>query len=197
MNTKHPVEIAPLYLKHIDYSETHTDGSNEFIYSRFLVPYICNFSGKAIFMDGDMVVKGDIAELAEMCREDMPVAVAKHDYKTRHPIKYLGNRNEDYPRKNWSSVMVINCYHYAWRPLVPEMIAKATGQYLHRFDWIAGDRIADIPLEWNWLVEEYEHNDNAKLLHYTIGIPAFSEYVKCDHAEDWWKAYRATTRCHG
>ena len=64
-----PVAIIPLALNTLtEYSELHTDGSNQFIYSRFLVPYLMNFSGWAIFMDGDMIVRGDIAELWDSVR---------------------------------------------------------------------------------------------------------------------------------
>jgi lipopolysaccharide biosynthesis glycosyltransferase len=195
-NSSLPVSITPVYLPQLkNYVESHTDGSNQFIYSRFLVPWMSGYSGWAIFLDGDMVVKGDIAELWEQKDQWQAVQVVKHDYKTKHPGKYLGNKNEDYPRKNWSSVMLINCQHFAWRQLTPEFVSKATGEFLHRFQFIPDDKIGELGPEWNWLVEEYEHNDQAKLLHYTIGIPAFSEYVRCDHSEDWWGAFRDMTYC--
>jgi lipopolysaccharide biosynthesis glycosyltransferase len=195
-NSSLPVSITPVYLPQLkNYVESHTDGSNQFIYSRFLVPWMCGFNGWAIFLDGDMVVKGDIADLYAERDPYKAVQVVKHDYKTKHPVKYLGNRNDDYPCKNWSSVMLINCNHFAWRQLTPEFVGKATGEFLHRFQFIQDDRIGELPKRWNWLVEEYEHNDDAKLLHYTIGIPSFSEYVKCDHSEDWWSAYRNMTYC--
>ena len=37
--------------------------STEFTYTRFLVPYLCGYQGKAIFIDCDMLCLGDIAEL--------------------------------------------------------------------------------------------------------------------------------------
>lgn len=192
-NASIPVQIVPLNLKSLPYTETHTDGSNQFIYSRFLVPYLCNYDGWALWMDGDMVVKGDIAELWGMRDEEYAVQVVKHDYKTKHQEKYLGNKNEDYPRKNWSSVVLFNnsrCFS-----LTPKIVEQSTGAYLHRFLWLQDKEIGSLPTEWNWLVGEYEHNDDAKLLHYTIGIPSFSEYVQCDHSEDWWKSYKEMTYC--
>jgi lipopolysaccharide biosynthesis glycosyltransferase len=189
-----PVSITPVYLPQIsNYVEAHVDGSNQFIYSRFLVPWMCGYSGWAIFVDGDMVVKDDIVKLWRLRDNWTAVQVVKHDYKTKHPMKYLGNKNEDYPRKNWSSVMLMNCGHYAWRQITPEFVAKAPGSFLHRFEFIQNDRIGELPKKWNWLVEEYEHNDEANLLHYTIGLPAFSEYQECDHARDYWEAYRNMT----
>ena len=186
-----PISFHPLALNMIKgYRETHTDGSNAFIYSRFLVPYLEGYKGWAIFCDGDMICNADIAELWAMRDPYKAVQVVKHDYKTKHPVKYLGAKNEDYPRKNWSSVMLINCSHFAWRTITPEFVQNATGSsYLHRFEFIADDRIGELPMEWNWLVEEYEHNDHAKLYHYTIGTPCFAEFSRCDHAGLWHKEH--------
>jgi len=59
-----PVSIHPLALNLLSgYEETHTDGSNHFIYSRFLVPHMAGYIGQAIYIDGDMIVKDDIAKL--------------------------------------------------------------------------------------------------------------------------------------
>jgi lipopolysaccharide biosynthesis glycosyltransferase len=108
-NSSVPVSIIPLALNNFkDYTETHTDGSNQFIYSRFLVPYLMDFQGQAIFMDGDMIVRGDIAELWALRDLGKDVQVVKHDYKTRMTEKYLGAKNENYPRKIWSSVILWN-----------------------------------------------------------------------------------------
>ena len=65
-----PVSIHPLALNLLSgYKETHTDGSNHFIYSRFLVPYMAGYVGRAIFIDGDMIVKDDIAKLWNYANE--------------------------------------------------------------------------------------------------------------------------------
>jgi hypothetical protein len=166
------------------------DGSNTFIYERFLIPHRCGFRGRAIFMDGDMIVRRDIAELWNHQPYYAGVAVAKHDYKTKHPTKYLGYRNDDYPRKNWSSVMVWDCGYYPNKVLTPEFVASKSGAYLHRLSWLRDDQIAEIPASWNRLVMEQDVQPHDELLHYTIGIPAFQEYADCDHAEEWWKTYR-------
>jgi len=188
-----PIEIVPLALNTMPfYREAHKDGSNAFIYSRFLVPYMCDFKGWALYLDGDMVVREDVAKLFDLAQMDKDVMVVKHAYKTRHPDKYLGNKNEDYPRKNWSSVILWNCENYPNRVLLPEFVERQDGSYLHRFSWLADGRIGELPAEWNWLVGEYERNDDAKLYHYTLGIPAFEEYAKCDNAEAWWDEFHKT-----
>jgi lipopolysaccharide biosynthesis glycosyltransferase len=181
-----PVALMPLSLNNFqDYNETHTDGSNQFIYSRFLVPHLMGYSGHAIFMDGDMIVRGDIAELWALRSPDKDVQVVKHDYKTRMPVKYLGAKNEDYPRKNWSSVMIFNCQNYPTRKLTPEYIEKSTGAHLHRFQWTSDDRVGALPAEWNWLPDEYGANSDAKLLHYTLGTPCFHEFATTTMADEW------------
>jgi lipopolysaccharide biosynthesis glycosyltransferase len=181
-----PVAIVPVALNLFqDYSETHTDGSNHFIYTRFLVPHLMHHTGWAIFIDGDMIVRSDIAELWNLRDFNKDVLVAKHDYKTRMSEKYLGAKNEDYPRKNWSSVILWNCNSYPNRKLTPEFVQKATGAELHRFTWLDDSRIGELPLEWNWLPDEYGPNLNANLLHYTLGTPCFHEFADTPQGEEW------------
>ena len=191
-----PVAIIPLALNLFeDYTETHTDGSNQFIYSRFLVPHLMDYAGHAIFIDGDMIVRGDIAELWSMRRYDVDVQVVKHDYKTRMPIKYLGAKNEDYPRKNWSSVILWNCSSFFNRNLTPEFVQQSTGSFLHRFTWIEDNRIGELPKEWNWLPDEYGPNVEAKLLHYTLGTPCFSEFADTPQGGEWHRERILTEYC--
>lgn len=191
-----PVAIHPVALNLFqDYTETHKDGSNHFIYTRFLVPYLMNWSGWAIFIDGDMVVRDDITKLWQLREIDKDVMVVKHDYKTRMTEKYLGSKNEDYPRKNWSSVILWNCNSFPNRKLTPEFVQKATGAELHRFSWIKDQRIGTLPPEWNWLPDEYGKNDQAKLLHYTLGTPCFHEFADTPQGEQWHRERILTEYC--
>lgn len=193
-NSTVPVAITPLSEKGLSrcYAEGQRDGSNAFTYSRFLIPFLMDYSGWAIFADGcDMIVKEDLYELAKLRDPFKAVQVVKHDYKTKHARKYIGEPmesvNADYPRKNWSSLMLINCAHYAWRSLNPETVAKLPGSYLHRLEFIDDRFIGGLPVEWNWLADEYGENAEAKLLHWTAGIPAFKHYQNAPMAEEWFK----------
>lgn len=181
------MSIVPLSLNSVknEYTETHKDGSNDFIYSRFLIPALLDYVGHGIFIDGDMLLTGDIAELWEMRSYFHAVQVVKHNYKTKAKTKYLGNKNEDYPRKNWSSVIIWNAGHYANRELVPSKVMQMSGSELHRFTWIPDERIGEIPKEWNWLETEYKKNPKAKLIHYTLGAPCFDEYKNTDTSYLW------------
>jgi len=191
-----PVAIHPVALNLFkDYTETHTDGSNHFIYTRFLVPYLMHWQGWAIFIDGDMIVRDDITKLWNQRESDKDVMVVKHDYKTRMPVKYLGSKNEDYPRKNWSSVILWNCSSFPNRKLTPEFVQQSTGSFLHRFSWIDDQRIGELPPEWNWLPDEYGPNTNAKLLHYTLGTPCFHEFADTPQSEEWHRERILTEYC--
>ena len=196
-NSSRPVAIVPVALNLFkEYSETHTDGSNHFIYTRFLVPYLMDYQGWAIFIDGDMIVRGDIAELWDLKDYTKDVMVVKHDYKTRRTEKYLGNANEDYPRKNWSSVILWNCNAIRNRELTPVFVQQSTGAFLHRFSWIDDERIGELPAEWNWLDVEYEWNPLAKLVHYTLGTPCFHEFAdQGDFSDEWHRERIFTEYC--
>lgn len=185
-----PIEFIPLAINTLkNYRETHTDQSNDFIYSRFLTPYLNNYEGWALFCDGDMVCQSDIKELWDLRDPSKALMVVKHDYQTKKNIKYLGNINENYPRKNWSSVILWNCSHSKHKILTPEFIQNQTGKYLHRFSWLDDKEIGDLPKEWNWLAIEYPENQDAKLIHYTLGTPCFKEYEKTDMADIWYETF--------
>jgi hypothetical protein len=187
-----PVCVTPLdqALLRSVWGGGHRDGSNAFTYLRFLIPYLQGFSGWALFCDGsDMVVRDDISKLWAMRDFYKAVQVVKHEYRTRHPRKYVGTSmesdNRDYPCKNWSSAMLINCSHFDWRNLTPGTVAKMSGSDLHQFSFVRPDRLGALPVEWNWLVDEYGENPEAKLLHWTAGIPAWPHYADAPMADEW------------
>jgi hypothetical protein len=111
------------------------------------------------------------------------------------PVKYLGSKNEDYPRKNWSSVILWNCNSFPNRQLTPQFVQRATGSELHRFSWLDDDRIGELPPEWNWLPDEYGVNKDAKLLHYTLGTPCFQEFADTPQGDEWHRERILTEYC--
>jgi hypothetical protein len=184
-----PVKFVPLHRPMLENFDGQRDGTNAFIYSRYLIPSLQNYVGWAVFCDGDMHVTEDIYELYSLRDHEKAVHVVKHNYQTKHPRKYVGtpieNDNINYPRKNWSSVMLINCGHASNKILTREFVEDAGGEFLHRFGWLNDNEIGDIPFEWNHLVGEYPPNPNACLYHHTLGSPGFNEYRKCESAEGW------------
>lgn len=185
-----PLDITPLCLKSLaGYKELHRDGGNDFVYSRFLSPFLNNFDGWAIYADGDMVCQADILELLKLKDDSKAVMVAKHNYQTKQTKKYFNNKNENYPKKNWSSVILWNCSHPKHKILTPEFIQNQSGKFLHRFSWLDEDEIGEIPLEWNWLALEYPENKEAKIIHYTLGTPCLKEYKDTNMSDIWYDSY--------
>lgn len=183
-----PVSIIPV--KRSLFTDFHTrpidpKQSNEFSFTRFLVPYLNDYEGHAIFMDCDMLVLDDIKKLWDMRNPFKAVQVVKHDYIPRDEMKYLGTTQYKYPRKNWSSVMLFNCGHHHCKTLTPEFVNHASGLELHQFKWTDDDFIGELPVEWNHLVSEYPPNPKAKLIHYTVGGPYFHEYDNCEYSDQW------------
>jgi len=189
-----PVAIAPLMrtqLKDIYTRERGPTESTEFSMTRFLVPYLSGYAGWSVFMDCDMLCLADIGELAERIdrQPDKAVLVCKHDYVPRTERKFLDQVQTKYPRKNWSSLMVFN--NARCRALTVDYVNSAPGLELHRFNWTEDRLIGEIPLEWNWLVGEYDHSPKAKIVHYTLGGPYFDAYRDCDYASEWFAEFEA------
>ncbi len=185
-----PVTFLPLANNTLNcYIEKHTDGSNKFIYSRFLTPYLMDFKGWAIFADGDMVCNADIVKLWNLRDNTKAVMVVKHDYQTKQRQKYLGNKNEDYPRKNWSSLVLWNCGHPKNKILTPSFIESSNGAFLHRFSWLDDSEIGELSKEWNWLAIEYPDNPFANIIHYTLGTPCFKDYFDSPMSEKWHQCF--------
>jgi len=147
-----------------------------------------NYQGWAIFIDGDMILRDDIAKLWALRDKSKAVQVVQHDYETKLTEKYLGAKNENYPKKNWSSVILWNCAHPANQTVTPEFVKNATGAQVHRFTWLEDDLVGALPTEWNWLDIEYDYNPDAKLIHYTLGTPCFADFAAregSNYAAEW------------
>jgi lipopolysaccharide biosynthesis glycosyltransferase len=187
--TSSPFAIIPLTERVLSGFDGQRDGTNSFIYSRFLVPELMDYRGWAIYMDSDMLLRADLSELWNLRDEAKAVMVVKHDYHTKHRRKLIGTPmecdNADYPRKNWSSLILWNCGHPQNRLITREYISEAPGSVLHRFQWLTDDLIGELPSTWNHLVGEYGLTPEAKLVHFTYGAPCFAHYRKCDYASEW------------
>ena len=193
-NSTKPVAITPIALNHLkdDFvRERNSLSSTEFSFSRFMIPHLMNYQGWALFMDCDMLMFEDIAELWRMRDDSKAIQVCKHDYIPKEKTKFLGQTQTVYPKKNWSSFMLMNCKKCS--TLTPDYVNRASGLELHQFKWLESeDLIGDLPLEWNWLVGEYDYNKNAKNVHWTLGGPYFEDYARSDYADEWFKIYYET-----
>ena len=182
-----PVSITGLMLNQLDMKrERHPLQSTEFSFSRFLVPHLSGFGSLfdcSVFMDCDMLCRGDIAELMTLAKaNDEPVSVVKHDYTPSTQTKFLNQPQSRYEKKNWSSVMVFR--NADCRKLTREYVDTASGLELHQFHW--ADGVGGLPVEWNHLVGEYPPNPDAKLVHFTLGTPCFEDYRECEFSSEWY-----------
>lgn len=186
-NASQPVSITPLKLEQLGgifRRERNPLQSTEFSFSRFLTPYLCDYKGWAIFTDCDMLVLDDIAELWKLRDESFAVQVVKHVHVPKEEVKFLNSVQTKYEKKNWSSVMLLNCAKCT--ALTPEYVSSASGLELHQFKWLEGDHlIGDIPHRWNHLVGFDPPRPDASLVHFTTGGPYFDEYRDCEYAKDW------------
>ncbi len=182
-----PVSITPLMLTELRGvlgRERHQMQSTDFSFSRFLTPYLSDYSGWSIFMDCDMLVLDDIVRLYDMRDDRYAVMVVKHDHVPKESTKFLGEPQTPYQKKNWSSMMLFN--NSKCRALTPEYVNTASGLELHQFKWLASDDlIGAIPDRWNHLVGYDPPRKDAALVHHTLGGPYFNEYRDCEYAEEW------------
>jgi len=183
-----PVRFIPINKANIaEFKRDKEDGATEFSFSRFLTPYLCGYSGQAIFMDCDMILTTDLSKILDECDLAHDVFVVKHDYTPKTKTKFLGATQHLYPKKNWSSVMVFNCFSQPCKRLDAETVNNASGKYLHQFEWADESRVGSLSPEWNHLVGENEPNPNAKIVHYTLGTPCFNGYEDQEWADEWFK----------
>ncbi len=162
-----PVEIIRLELSKLPIKRR---GLTEFTYSRFLVPYLSGFreESESLFLDSDILVRGDVYDLVYPARQ--------MSYSQVHLVK--GER-----RFEWPSVMLFEnmmCEH-----LTPEYVEREK-----MFDFAWAEKIAELPKEWNHLVGYDAPNPDAKIVHYTMGIPVWSETINCEFAKEWHDTFR-------
>ena len=193
-NTSSPIKITPIIRKDLQerglYTrEVDTMSSTEFSFTRFLVPYLANYEGWAIFCDCDFIFLEDIVQLFELADDRYAVMCCKHDYTPTTTTKMDGQVQQVYPRKNWSSLVLWNCNHPKNKNLTPEIVSTQTGQYLHRFTWLDDSEIGSLPIEWNWLIGWYKEprDGSPKALHFTEGGPWFKNYENCEYSNVYYK----------
>ncbi len=184
-NSSRPVSITPLVTEqlrklNIFWRKKDPKQSTDFSFTRFLVPYLMNFEGHAIFLDCDFLSFSDIADLWDQKDPKFVVQCVKHNYITTQKKKFLGEPQNAYPKKNWSSLMIFNCENC--KALTPEYVNSASGLDLHRFKWLKGDHlIGSLDSKWNYLVGETNleneilEEDSLKLVHWTLGGPWFKD----------------------
>lgn len=172
-----------------------TKASTEFSLTRFLVPHLNNYQGWAVFVDCDFLFVDDIAKLFDLANTDCAVQVVQHDYRPNHKVKMDGKQQHQYPRKNWSSMILWNCAHQVNAKVTSEYVNRATPSQLHQFGWIPQVKtewLGSLPVAWNWLVNWYHEPQDGRpsAIHYTEGGPWFPEYMGCEYGGLWLRDYQ-------
>lgn len=155
-----PVSITRLQLNQLPMKRR---GLTEFSFSRYLVPHLCGYLGQAIFMDADMLCLSDIYELEEICSPQIAsVCVVKN------------------PRMGfeWSSLMYFNNAHC--KNLTLNMIEEGNPQKL-----LWATSVGEIPSAWNHISGYDKKRPDAKIVHFSAGIPIFPETNGSEYAAEW------------
>jgi hypothetical protein len=158
-----PVSITPLLIDSLPITRR---GLTDFTYTRYLPPYLMDYKGTALFLDADMIVLEDVKELFDLADDRYAVQVVKAKQ-----------------RFEWPSMMLFNCAKCT--RLTPEFIEASTPQDLK---W---GEVGELPKEWNHCVGYDAPNPDAKLIHYTMGIPAFKEVQHLERTDDWFQEMKA------
>jgi hypothetical protein len=184
-----PIKLDELIAKGIYGRDNDPLASTEFTYSRFLVPYLNNYEGIALFCDSDFLWQSDVSSILDYYNSDLPIMCCKHEYIPANNTKMDGLKQSIYPRKNWSSLMLFNCSNQDCKKLTPEVVNTQTPKYLHRMNWTIDKKIGSIPLEYNWLEGDYNYIDNPKAIHYTNGGP-WHDTWDGEYRGNWEKQYK-------
>jgi hypothetical protein len=184
-HSSRPLAITPIVARQLAphfQRPRQPNQSTEFSFSRFLVPWLMEYRGWAIFMDCDMLCRGDIAELWDLREDRYALMCVQHEHVPNETVKFLGAVQTRYEKKNWSSLMLFHCDRCT--ALTPEYVNTASGLQLHRFEWLAGEEeIGALPMgRWNHLIDvqppatEPAERGGPALVHWTLGGPWFEEY---------------------
>jgi len=192
-----PVSVTPLVRSQLPVNPTRDPkASTDFADTRFLVPWLCNYEGWAIFMDCDEMFTVDPKELWDLRDERFAVIVRKHLHTPENERKFLNSRQFKYKYKNWSSLMLFN--NEKCKVLDPAYINATPGLDLHQFTWLSGEHeIGELSYGWNHLAGEYHYTEAGEpmVIHFTTGSPCFAEYRYTPYAKQWWDAYKDMTHC--
>lgn len=160
--------------------------STMFAFSRFLVPFLQNYKGWAIFCDCDFLFTADINALIPALDDRYAIMSVKHNYLPHESVKMDGQAQIAYPRKNWSSFMAFNCGHEANKALTPEVVNTQPGRWLHGFGWLSDEEIGELSQTWNWLAGvSAPLSETPSAIHFTLGTPNLPGYENSPYADLW------------
>ena len=136
-----------------------------FSFTRFAIPQLMGYQGRAVYLDADMLVFRDFRELWNIPFDGAKIVIQEELPDTaQHYGKIAGKK-----RVKQCSVMLLDCENLKWDPL--KIIAGLDGQYTYE-ELLSDMCILEeseikygIPFEWNSL-ETYQRGKTG-LIHYT------------------------------
>jgi hypothetical protein len=196
---------AGLYTRPIEYRASAADRpimwdlvsdapqATEHANARFFVPMLAK-TGWALFTDGDVLFRDNVCRLFESFDDDKAVYCVQHHHEPSPGVKMDGQAQTRYARKNWSSVIAFNCDHPANKALTLEVLNNTPGRDLHRLFWLSDCDIGSMDQAWNVLVGHTDPSIEAKIAHFTEGVPDMHGYAEQPYADEWFAARDAWAR---
>jgi hypothetical protein len=180
--TIYPTADKPSYWDEISQAPMSTGHA----IARFLVPALCQYEGWALFTDGDVLFRRDVAELFALADDSKAVQVVQHDYAPAEHAKMEGQAQTRYHRKNWSSVLLFNCAHPSNAELTVELVNTVPGRDLHRFCWLDDAQIGALDPCWNFLVGHSDPSIDPAICHFTEGTCDMPGYEHVAFSDEWY-----------
>jgi len=163
----------PLHLKYRNLTE--------FSVYRYLIPELCSFRGRAIYLDSDMICRADIGSLFDLALDEFDF-LAKREYA------------DDQGNKMWGlSAMLINCERSRF-PLTRIFEEIDEGLYTYTEFSQMGKRFLDLhpyqigELDSAWNVFDRCDADT-KIVHYTNLFTQPWKYSGHPHGEIWFSYF--------
>jgi hypothetical protein len=158
--------------------------ATEFALTRFLVPHLAGYRGWALYFDCDFLWRDDVAELLAFADERYALMCVPHAHRSNSTAKMDGQVQTDYYRKNWSSLMLVNCAHLAHAGQL-DRVNRWPGLWLHQFRWTQAEDVGWLPEAWNWLEGISKPLAATCAVHYTRGLPSMPGYENSAFAAEW------------
>lgn len=166
-HTTAQVEVIPMIDLPVPLPEDPRNGQRTgFSYSRFCIPKLAGYKGKAIYMDADMLVSSDIRELWDIPFDDAKIIIQEEVKYSDETTTKLGSPKK---RIKQCAVMLLDCERLDWNIInIVEDMNQGKYDYeqlMYEICILKENEVKYcIPFEWNSL-EFWDSSTN--LLHYT------------------------------
>lgn len=177
-----PVQVLPLPPVNLVPKDKDKRPRTPFSFSRFLIPSLNGYKGKAVYLDSDMQVFSDIAELFNHPLGDCYVGVTKQET----PEQWKDDPNFKSGRQ--FSVMLIDCEKSTWK--IEEIVAKLDSGEMDYADLmyklrIVPDALINDSVHPGWNSLEHYTPGHSRLTHFTV-VPTQPWKFPASHLFDTW-----------